>query len=378
MKLLKFKVLSGFRMLEKGFEVNFLTKTRVNKNVDNNDLIELEPGLYYPLETTFIGKNSSGKTSVLVLIHLIISFIRSGRIPILFMGDQNNFEIEFMFYDNGFIYSYVGSFVRSGFNDKAFLLIENESLRKTTFKENYKKDLSNISFLKENLISPAIGNDTSDIVKYRFNDISILIDMISQDTSNLAILIEAINNIYGKNAFNTLVRLFDDSVELIDSIRLDDNSAAFRFKRVNQPEMTVTISYLRERLSSGTYRGIYLFAASLIAFKHGGDILIDEIEKSFNKNLIENLLILFNDKRINKANASLIYSTHYSELLDHSNRCDNINVLHRHGDVITVKNMSSSYEIRTDLSKSNQFDQNAFDNLTNYDRLMDLRRLLLK
>ena len=152
MKLLKFKVPSGFRMLEKGFEVNFLTKTRVNKNVDNNDLIELEPGLYYPLETTFIGKNSSGKTSVLVLIHLIISFIRSGRIPILFMGDQNNFEIEFMFYDKGFIYSYVGSFVRSGFNDKAFLLIENESLRKTTFKENHKKDLSNISFLKENFL----------------------------------------------------------------------------------------------------------------------------------------------------------------------------------------------------------------------------------
>ena len=88
--------------------------------------------------------------------------------------------------------------------------------------------------------------------------------------------------------------------------------------------------------------------------------------------------MLFNDKRINKMNASLIYSTHYSELLDHSNRCDNINVLHRVGDVITVKNMCSSYEIRTDLSKSNQFEQNAFDNLTNYDRLMDLRRVLLK
>ena len=76
--------------------------------------------------------------------------------------------------------------------------------------------------------------------------------------------------------------------------------------------------------------------------------------------------------------ASLVYSTHYAELLDHGSRCDNINVLHRNGDVITVKNLSSSYGVRTDLSKSSQFEQNAFDNLTNYDRLMDLRRLLLK
>ena len=98
MKLLKFKVPNGYKMLEKGFEVSFLTKTRVNKSIENNDLIELESGLYYPLETTFIGKNSSGKTSVLLLINIIISFIRSGRIPVPFMADQNNFSMEFLFY----------------------------------------------------------------------------------------------------------------------------------------------------------------------------------------------------------------------------------------------------------------------------------------
>ena len=117
MKLLMFKTPSGFKMLEKGFEVNFLTKTRINKTTDNNDLIELEPGLFYPLETTFIGKNSSGKTSVLVLIHLIINFIRNGRIHVSLMGDQNNLELEFLFYDNGYIYSYNGSVVRSDLND---------------------------------------------------------------------------------------------------------------------------------------------------------------------------------------------------------------------------------------------------------------------
>lgn len=378
MKLLKFKIPYGYKMLEKGFEVSFLTKTRVNKNIENNDLIELEPGLYYPLQTTFIGKNSSGKTSVLLLIHLIIVFIRSGRIPVHFMAEQENFALEFTFYDNGYIYFYEGSFSRSKLTNSDFMVVESETLKKTTFKETYKKDLSNISFLKENIITPNIGSDTSGIIKYKFNDTSFLVDIISQDPSNLAVIIDVFKDIYGQDSFNALIRLFDDSIEMIDSVRLSDGSAAFKFKRVNQPEMTVNMSYLVERLSSGTYRGIYLFAASLLAFRLGGDILIDEIEKSFNKNLIENLIILFNDKRINKKGASLIYSTHYSELLDSSNRCDNINVLHRDGDVITIRNMCTSYEIRTDLSKSNQFEQNAFDNLTNYDRLMDLRRLLLK
>ncbi len=378
MKLLKFKIPNGYKMLEKGFNVSFLTKTRVNKNIENNDLIELEPGLYYPLQTTFIGKNSSGKTSVLFLIHLILIFIRTGRIPNRFMADQEKFALEFMFYDNGNIYLYNGTFSKSNLTSSDFMIVENESLRKTSFKESYKKDLSNISFLKENIITSNIGSDTSGIAKFKFNDSSILVDVISQDPSNLADIINIIKDIYGKDAFNTLVSLFDDSIEVIDSLRLNDNSVAFRFKRVNQPEMTVNISYLKERLSSGTYRGIYLFATSLLAFRLGGDVIVDEIEKSFNKNLIENLIILFNDKRINKKGASLIYSTHYSELLDNSKRCDNINVLHRNGDVITINNMCTSYEIRTDLSKSNQFEQNAFENLTNYDKLMALRRLLLK
>lgn len=378
MKLLKFTTKTGYKMLEKNFEVSFLTKTRVDKESDNDDLVELEPGFYYPLETVFIGKNSSGKTSVLLLIQIIMNFIKSGRIHTAFMDEQIELNLEFVFYDNGNIYYYCGDFVKDMLKNRDFLIIKDEVLRKTTFKPSYKKDLSNISFLNENLVKPNVGSDTSDIIKYKFNDTSILVDFISKDNANLASIIETIDQLYGHNAFNTLVRLFDDSVESIKPVRLNDNTVYFEFKRINQDPLTVTGSFLASRLSSGTYRGMYLFAASLLAFKLGGDILVDEIEKSFNKNLITNLLLLFFDPRINKKNASLIYSTHYSELLDHSNRCDNINVLHRNGDVITVKNMCTSYEVRTDLSKSNQFEQNAFDNLTNYDRLMELRRILLK
>lgn len=378
MKLLKLKIPSGYKMLKENFEINFLTKTRVNKNSDNNDLIELEPGLYYPIETIFIGKNSSGKTTVLLLIELLLNFIRSGRIPLSLMADQNILSLEFLFYDNGFIYFYKGNFISPTLNDGNFMIVQDECLRRTKFKSSYKKDLSNISFPKENLISTKNGSDTSQIAKYKFNDNSILIDMVSNNSYNLAVIIDTFKKIYGESSFKILVNLFDDSIETIDTIRLDNSSIAFKFKRINKPKMIVDISYLKQRISSGTFRGIYLFATSLIAFRIGGDVLIDEIEKSFNKNLIENLFMLFNDKRINKMSASLIFSTHYSQLLDHGDRCDNINVLHRTNDSISIKNVCSDYEIRNDLSKSNSFEQNAFDNLANYDRFMDLRRMLLK
>lgn len=150
MKLLKLTIPSGYKMLEKGFSINFLTKTRINKALTSNDLMQLEKGLYYPLETIFIGKNSSGKTTVLFLIHLILEFLKTGRIPSSYLCEQDRFELNVIFYSGGFIYLFEGSFVKSNLlNHNEFMLIEKESLKRTTYKKTYMKDLSNISLEKK-------------------------------------------------------------------------------------------------------------------------------------------------------------------------------------------------------------------------------------
>ena len=51
MKLLRIKIPNGYQMLCKDFEIDFLTKTRVNKAANNDDLLELEDDLFYPKET---------------------------------------------------------------------------------------------------------------------------------------------------------------------------------------------------------------------------------------------------------------------------------------------------------------------------------------
>lgn len=362
-------------MLAKDFEINFMAKTRINKNASNNDLIELGDDFFYPIETIFIGKNSSGKTTTLTLIRIVLAFLGAGRIKKDFTFDSETFDIEIIFYSNGTIYKYKGSFADNSTNTGEFLTIKDESLEKTTMKDSYRKDLSNAAFFKEHSFMPNIGGDTSNVFKYAASsgELNVTVDFIGYNAEWYATYYKVL----GKDTFDALLHLFDDSIESIVPFGENEKVDGYLFKRVgNSNPLTVPVGYLQAYLSAGTLRGINLYGLAIIAFKIGGTIIVDEIEKSFNRNLIENLILMFNDKSINKKDASIIYSTHYSELLDTNNRCDNINVLHRLGDQITLKNVHADYECRTDMLKSGQFNQNVFDTLINYDRLMELKETL--
>ena len=377
MKLLRLIINSGYKMLEKGFTIDFLTKTRVDKKVDNSDLIELVDGFYYPIETVFIGKNSSGKTTVIQLISTIINYLTKGRMKSSILTDEAEFSFETLFFENGYIYKYNATLTKKESLNGDFLIIDAESLQRTLHKPSYKKDLSNVFFPKDSLIKPNIGSDTSDVKKYALGEMNIMVDSIQKSDAAMITLMQVLSSLYGSDeVFNKILHLFDDSIEYIKPFVEEGEKKGLFYKRINKPERLTDYNYLSNVLSAGTMRGIYVFMASLIAFRIGGTILIDEFEKSFNKNLVQNLILLFNDVSINKANATLLYTTHYGELLDDNDRVDNINVLHRNKDSITITNLCTGYDFKVELLKSNYFNQNAFDNLLNYNNLMDLRRAI--
>ena len=107
MKILKLKTASGYKMLEENFNINFLTKTRIDKSCLNEELLKLEENLYYPVETIFIGKNSSGKTTTLDFVSIAIEILLNGRIPSSYFNNGDKFNIEIIFYSLGNIYKYV-------------------------------------------------------------------------------------------------------------------------------------------------------------------------------------------------------------------------------------------------------------------------------
>ena len=69
-------------------------------------------------------------------------------------------------------------------------------------------------------------------------------------------------------------------------------------------------------LSGGTTKGVLLYIFVVAALENGFDLLIDEVENHFHKTLVENIISLFKDKTVNKKSATLIFTTHYCEVLD--------------------------------------------------------------
>ena len=104
--LLKVRV-SGFKMLEDDFEIDFVAKARVYNSDEESEIIEIDKNLYTFNMFAFTGSNSSGKTSTLLLLNRIITLMGTGRwqyVPIEFSRDTINMHIEF--YLDGQIYIY--------------------------------------------------------------------------------------------------------------------------------------------------------------------------------------------------------------------------------------------------------------------------------
>ena len=115
----------------------------------------------------------------------------------------------------------------------------------------------------------------------------------------------------------------------------------------------------------------------VLSLKEGFDLLIDEIENHFHKTLVENIISLYKDKTINRKNATLVFATHYCEILDLFNRQDNIYIT-KSDDKIRIYNMYKDYDVRPELLKSKQFYNNVFKTAVNYEALMDLKKELKK
>ena len=110
-------------------------------------------------------------------------------------------------------------------------------------------------------------------------------------------------------------------------------------------------------------------------FKNGGVLLIDEMENHFNRELVAVLIRFFQNTRINKNGAVLIFSTHYPSLLDEFDRNDNTYII-RNEDGISVENLASRFT-RNDIKKSVAYESNYLNGTApSYEAVMDYKRFL--
>lgn len=384
LELLKVKA-SGFKLLEDNFELDFTTRTRVYQKDKLSEIEEIDKGVNTFRSIAFVGGNSSGKSTALSLVLKTLLFLQTGRwefIPREFKKDS--IDLNIVFYLEGFLYNYSCTFNKIEIDKLSianiYSPITNEKLIKLEY--NKARGIVNLDLLNTN------GVDESEILKSSLLDTSAIAkitgDKISVDEFSNNNIVNFDGNIV-KNTFfaslnscdkelvSSIIKLLDESIEYI----ICDNSDLVKFKRINEKEIIISKLELLSILSSGTFRGVELYVRSINALKYGKVFIVDEIENCFHKNLVKNLLFIFNSKNINSKGAKLIFSTHYTEILDSLSRRDNIFITHKENGYVNVKNLYSDYDVRTELSKSNQFDNNVFNTSFNYEQFLNVKELII-
>ena len=107
----------------------------------------------------------------------------------------------------------------------------------------------------------------------------------------------------------------------------------------------------------------------------GGYLLVDEIENHFNKEIVTTLVRFFMDSRFNKNGGTLIFTTHYPELLDEYDRNDGIYIV-RNCNGITAENLSYILT-RNDIKRSDAYQSGFLEGTTpTYEAYIRLKKSL--
>jgi len=371
MKLLRITV-NNFKNCKENFTIDFVSKASKTEEDKLYELQEIAPGLFTFNTMAFIGKNASGKTTAIDLIYSCYSLMDDFRLSRLsdFKTFNNDEQLEIVFYHEGSIYKY--QTVLKVSNLRSYAIFVDEHLY---FKKYYKAKVKKIfddEDYEEYPTPDSLPTDTSKLY-YVFKDNGcrcIYCNINSRDTvSEYDFAFDLIEQFQvPTEIFENILKLFDSNVKHLKKVNDD-----FYELKYNDTLQFLSSSVLYNFLSSGTTKGIAIYLAMVVSLYNGIDLIIDEIENHFHKTLVENMISLYKDPSINKKHATLIFTTHYCELLDLFNRQDNIWIT-KADKKVYIENMYEKHKLRSDAIKSKQFFNNTFDTAVNYDDLMSLKK----
>lgn len=378
MKILKITA-NNFKICKNEFTISYIPTG--NKNIEDKEfeLQEIDENLFTFSTIGIIGKNASGKTTTVELLSIVYDIFSNFRInnsKNIFKFIDNKINLDITFYHEGYIYRYITN-LNKNINtiDNTSIFFENQKLYKRKYKKTHIKELFNYDKFTKINFDINLPNDTS-IIYMILKDITLRgincpsDDYIYKDYSNAFNIYKVIDN--NLNIIKSILKIFDEHLDNIKMI--NENKYQILYSDKNKKEVSKTELY--EILSSGTTKGFCLFTFIVYSLKTGSDLIIDEIENHFHKTLVENIINLYKDKSVNKNNATLIFTTHYCEILDLFNRSDNI-YISKYDSNFKLENMHTDYKFRTELSKSNKFYSNEFNTNVSYDALMNFKKELM-
>lgn len=281
-------------------------------------------------------------------------------------------ELEITFFHEGFIYLYKTDLASGKTMNNQACFLNEHIYRKEYYKTNSKEIFDSEGYEEMNNLGD-LPEDTSNIffVLKKKQTRAVFFDSYSGGADTYQLLFRALKN-YKINVevLSKIIRIFDNTI--LELKRLDDHNYHVV---IETEDRTMSDTQLIYFLSSGTTKGILLYTLMVASLREGFDLVIDEVENHFHKTLVENMISLYKDKNIKRHNATLIFSTHYCEVLDQMGRQDNIWICNANSHV-HLTNMYEDYSIRPVLLKSKQYYNNAFKTAVNYEDLMSFKKVL--
>lgn len=352
MRLLKLRVDGLTLFKDKRFELDFIATDRVSRDEEGNvsDVTQLAGGsaVYTQNVLGVVGVNAAGKTTVLNLVRFVLGYMSGNYVMRQFaVGGSligklgEHLTVSCVFYEKGSYYliesqlkaaSHQNDSIRMGkgasvvpfvFEDERLWACPARMSRKAILDIDRLKDVSTL-LLKRN------GDAGDDLVlneaqrTFLGDDMSIVTIITGRKSVPVEYPERSLPLV---NLPTPVVQAFDSSIEYLN---WNNENQVFHLKFKDEPaERVVNASVATAMLSNGTVLGAELVDRAIGALKSGGYLIVDEIETGLNRSLVGTIIELFASPVTNPHGATLLFSTHYSELLDVLRRKDNVIVLVR-------------------------------------------------
>ena len=376
MKLLRVTA-EGLPLFKERLDVSFYTQQRIYED-DKELLYPLFSNIYLNCAEAFIGINASGKTSVLKVILLALNLLNNEPINHMetkdILGNTKKVIINTYFYSNTKEVCRLETEITSEkakTGEQHYKIVHESLWMKPESGVGTRKGLTDFKGYEPITVRSKeeefLSDDVSIIIAYnkKHKEHMDIVSLLSYTNANVLPFAEEIPIEVISFLDPTIEKLYFDETKLKPVIHLK-----FRGK---EEIMLNDQKDIEQYLSSGTIKGIVTFTLAKDILKSGGYLVVDEVENHFNKEIVTTLIRFFMDSSINKKGGTLIFSTHYPELLDEYDRNDSIYII-RNKDGITVENMSNILK-RNDIKKSDAYQSGFLEGTTPmYEAYLQLKK----
>lgn len=382
MKILKLEI-DGLPNFENELCIDFVAQQRVAGD-DEEKLHNVFSKIYANQVISFVGINASGKTTILQTVSLTACLLRNeslnsadARWVIADLDEGQKAVFTVYFYHDKIVYKLktdIAKKINSVDGSEKFVITDEVLWSKGIQRVKTKKGIYDFNDSDLNM-----QRGTSE--QFLPDDVSIIIALNKKLKTEFSLY--DMSDLTDYNILNVLgnypkeiLTFLDPNIEYLDC-RQYGKESDIKLKFYEKAEMRLNDPMALNRyLSSGTIKGLCVFMGAVFAFLQGGYLIIDELENHFNKEIVSTLIRFFWNKKVNGKGATLLFSTHYSELLDQFERNDSIYIVkNKRG--IGATNLSDILK-RNDIKKSDVYDSDYLGGtVPAYDAYIALKKVLM-